>query len=51
MQQLGVIFALLCAVAWAFWGIFGKLSTNRGVPPATLAFLRRFPQGENDQHF
>jgi transporter family protein len=39
MKQLGVIFALLCAVAWAFWGMFGKLSTNRGVPPATLAFL------------
>jgi transporter family protein len=39
MQQLGVILALLCAVAWAFWGIFGKLSTNRGVPPTTLAFL------------
>ena len=39
MQQLGVIFALLCAVAWAFWGICGKLSTNRGVPPVTLAFL------------
>jgi uncharacterized membrane protein len=39
MQQPGVIFALLCAVAWAFWGMFGKLSTNRGVPPATLAFL------------
>ena len=39
MKQLGVIFALLCAVAWAFWGILGKLSTNRGVPPTTLAFL------------
>ena len=39
MQQLGVIFALLCAVAWAFWGMFGKLSVNRGVPPTTLAFL------------
>jgi transporter family protein len=39
MQQLGVILALLCAVAWAFWGIFGKLSTNHGVPPTTLAFL------------
>ena len=39
MQQRGVIFALLCAVAWAFWGMFGKLSTNRGVPPVTLAFL------------
>jgi uncharacterized membrane protein len=39
MQQLGVIFALLCAVAWAFWGMFSKLSTNHGVPPTTLAFL------------
>ncbi len=39
MQQLGVIFALLCAVAWAFWGVCGKLSTNHGVPPTTLAFL------------
>ena len=39
MKQLGVIFALLCAVAWAFWGVFGKLSANRGVPPTTLAFL------------
>jgi uncharacterized membrane protein len=39
MKQLGVIFALLCAVAWAFWGLFGKLSANRGVPPTTLAFL------------
>ena len=39
MQQLGITFALLCAVAWAFWGILGKLSTNHGVPPTTLAFL------------
>lgn len=39
MQQLGVIFALLCAFAWAFWGICGKLSANHGVPPTTLAFL------------
>jgi uncharacterized membrane protein len=39
MKQLGVIFALLCAVAWAFWGMFGKLSTNHGVPPVALAFL------------
>jgi len=39
MQHLGIIFALLCAVAWAFWGVFGKLSTNHGVPPTTLAFL------------
>jgi len=39
MKQCGVLFALLCAIAWAFWGICGKLSTNRGVPPTTLAFL------------
>jgi transporter family protein len=39
MKQLGVIFALLCAVAWAFWGMFSKLSTNHGVPSTTLAFL------------
>ena len=39
MQQLGVIFALLCAIAWSFWGMFSKLSTNYGVPPTTLAFL------------
>ena len=39
MKQPGIIFALLCALAWAFWGIFGKLSANRGVPPTTLAFL------------
>ena len=39
MKHLGVIFALLCAFSWAFWGILGKLSTNRGVPPTTLAFL------------
>ena len=39
MQQLGVLLALLCAVAWAFWGVFGKLSANHGMPPTTLAFL------------
>jgi len=39
MKQLGVILALLSAVAWAFWGVFGKLSANRGIPPTTLAFL------------
>jgi len=39
MQQLGIILALLCAVAWAFWGIFGKLSVNHGMPPTALAFL------------
>jgi len=39
MKQLGVILALLSAVAWAFWGVFSKLSTNRGMPPTTLAFL------------
>ena len=39
MKQLGVIFALSCAVAWAFWGVFGKLSANRGMPPTTLALL------------
>jgi transporter family protein len=39
MQQLGIILALLCAVAWAFWGIFGKLSANHGMPPTALAFL------------
>ena len=39
MQQLGIILALLCAVAWAFWGIFGKLSVNYGMPPTALAFL------------
>jgi uncharacterized membrane protein len=39
MPQLGVILALLCAVAWAFWGVFGKLSTNHGTPSTTLAFL------------
>ncbi len=39
MKQLGVILALLSAIAWAFWGVFSKLSTNHGMPPATLAFL------------
>lgn len=39
MKQLGVILALLSAVAWAFWGVFGKLSANQGMPSTTLAFL------------
>src|ERR1700752_4567575 len=39
MNQLGVLLALSCAVAWAFWGVFGKLSANRGMPPTPLAFL------------
>ena len=39
MQHLSVILALLSAVAWGCWGIFSKLSTNRGMPPTTLAFL------------
>ncbi len=39
MQHLGVILALLSAVAWGCWGVFSKLSTNRGMPPTTLAFL------------
>ena len=39
MSQLGAILALLSAVAWAFWGVFGKLSTNHGMPATTLAFL------------
>jgi bacterial/archaeal transporter family protein len=39
MKQLGVILALCCAIAWAFWGIFGKLSANHGMPPTTLAFV------------
>ena len=39
MQQLGIILALLSAVAWAFWGIFGKLSANQGMPSTTLAFF------------
>jgi transporter family protein len=39
MKQLGVILALLSAAAWAFWGVFGKLSANHGMPPTTMAFL------------
>jgi len=39
MKQSGVVLALLSAVAWAFWGLFSKLSANREVPPALLAFL------------
>jgi transporter family protein len=39
MKQLGVVLTLLCAVSWAFWGVFGKLSANRGMPPTTLAFV------------
>jgi len=39
MKQLGIILALLSAVAWAFWGVFGKLSANRGMPSTTLAFV------------
>ena len=39
MKQSGVVLALLSAVAWAFWGLFSKLSVNREVPPASLAFL------------
>lgn len=39
MKQPGVILALLSALAWAFWGIFGKLSTNQGTPSVTLAFI------------
>jgi bacterial/archaeal transporter family protein len=35
----GVILALSSAVAWAFWGICNKLSTNQGLPPAALAFF------------
>jgi transporter family protein len=35
----GVGLALLSAVAWSFWGLFSKLSANRGVPPGTFAFL------------
>ncbi len=31
--------ALLSAVAWAFWGVFGKLSSNYGMPPLALAFF------------
>jgi transporter family protein len=39
MQRLGIIFALACALSWAFWGMLGKLSANHGVPAPTLAFL------------
>lgn len=39
MLRSGVGLALLSAVAWAFWGIFSKLSANRDVPPGSLAFL------------
>jgi transporter family protein len=39
MMQTGVGLALLSAVAWAFWGVFSKLSTNHHVPPGLLAFL------------
>ena len=39
MRHSGVGLALLSAVAWAFWGICSKLSTNRDVPPGLLAFL------------
>ena len=39
MQHLGIILALLSAIAWGCWGVFSKLSTNQGVPPTTLAFL------------
>jgi bacterial/archaeal transporter family protein len=39
MMRGGVSLALLSAVAWAFWGVFSKLSANREVPPGLLAFL------------
>lgn len=39
MRQHGIVLALLSAVAWAFWGLFSKVSANHGVPPVTLAFL------------
>lgn len=39
MMHNGVGLALLSAVAWAFWGVLSKLSTNRDVPPGLLAFL------------
>jgi transporter family protein len=39
MMRTGIGLALLSAVAWAFWGIFSKLSTNHHVPPGLLAFL------------
>ncbi|GIX48809.1 MAG: hypothetical protein KatS3mg131_3020 [Candidatus Tectimicrobiota bacterium] len=39
MRQSWVALALLSAVAWAFWGMFGKLSTNHAMPPLALAFF------------
>ena len=39
MMRTGAGLALLSAVAWAFWGVFSKLSTNHHVPPGFLAFL------------
>jgi transporter family protein len=39
MMRTGVGLALLSAVAWAFWGVFSKLSTNHHVAPGLLAFL------------
>jgi drug/metabolite transporter (DMT)-like permease len=38
MIGVDVALALLSAVAWAFWSICGKLSTNHGVPSVMLAF-------------
>lgn len=38
MIGVDVALALLSAVAWAFWSICGKLSTNHGVPSVLLAF-------------
>jgi transporter family protein len=39
MMHTGVGLALLSAVAWAFWGVFSKLSANHHVAPSLLAFL------------
>jgi bacterial/archaeal transporter family protein len=39
MKQSGMVLALLSAVAWAFWGLFSKLSANHDMPPTLLAFL------------
>jgi uncharacterized membrane protein len=39
MMRTGVGLALLSAVAWAFWGVLSKLSTNHHVAPGLLAFL------------
>jgi bacterial/archaeal transporter family protein len=39
MKQSGIGLALLSAVAWAFWGLFSKLSANHDVPPVLLAFV------------